>query len=68
MKRINIDSNQTHFIGCWNLENNNLCSEIIKFFKNNNNLQKQGITSSGKNLNVKSRIDISINPNDLKNI
>ena len=67
MKRINIDSNQTHFIGCWNLENNNLCSEIIKFFKNNNNLQKQGITSSGKNLNVKSRIDISINPNDLKN-
>ena len=67
MKRINIDSNQTHFIGCWNLENNNLCSEIIKFFKDNNNLQKQGITSSGKNLNVKSRIDISINPNDLKN-
>jgi len=66
MKRINIDSKQTHFIGCWNLENNNLCYEIIKFFKDNKNLQKQGTTSSGKNLNVKSRIDISINPNDLK--
>ena len=33
MKRINIDSKQTHFIGCWNLENNKLCNEIISFFE-----------------------------------
>ncbi len=67
MKRININSQQTHFIGCWNLENNKLCSEIIQFFKNNKNLQTKGVTASGKDLKVKSRTDISISPNDLKN-
>ena len=67
MKRININTQQTHFIGCWNLEDSGLCNEIIQFFNNNKNLQKQGVTFVGKNLNVKSRIDISVNPNDLKN-
>ena len=33
MKRININSQQTHFIGCWNLENNNLCNEITNEIK-----------------------------------
>ena len=66
MKRININTQQTHFIGCWNLENNKLCNEITNFFENNKNLQKQGVTASGKNLKVKSRIDITISPNDLK--
>ena len=28
MKRININTQQTHFIGCWNLKNNKLCNEI----------------------------------------
>ncbi len=48
MKRINIYKEQTHFIGCWNLENNKLCNEIINFFENNKNLHKQGVTASGK--------------------
>ena len=47
MKRININSQQTHFIGCWNLENNKLCNEIINLFENNKNLQIQGITDKG---------------------
>ena len=66
MKRININTQQTHFIGCWNLENNKLCNEITNFFEKNKNLQKQGVTASGKNLKVKSRIDITVSPNDLK--
>ena len=66
MKRININTQQTHFIGCWNLENNKLCNEITNFFENNKNLQKQGVTASGKNLKAKSRIDIKVSPNDLK--
>ena len=66
MKRININTHQTHFIGCWNLENNKLCNDIIDFFNNNKNLQKQGVTASGKDLKKKSRIDITVNPNDLK--
>ena len=67
MKRININTEQTNFIGCWNLENNKLCSEIIEFFENNKKLQKQGITAQGKNLKLKKTTDITINPNDLKN-
>ena len=66
MKRINIKSQQTHFIGCWNLENEKLCNEIINFFERNKNLQKQGITGKGKNLNLKKTIDITFRPNDLK--
>ena len=66
MKRINIDSKQTHFIGCWNLENNKLCNEITNFFENNKNLQKQGVTGKGRNPKIKKTIDITIHPNDLK--
>ena len=40
MKKINIDSRQTHFIGSWNLENKKLCNEIISFFENNKNLAR----------------------------
>ena len=67
MKRTSINTQQTHFIGSWNLENNNLCNEIIKFFENNKNLEKQEVTSTGKDLKAKSTTDISVTPNDLKN-
>ena len=67
MKRININSQQTHFIGCWNLENNKLCNEIAQFFENNKELQIQGITSYGKDLKAKKTTDIPVNPHDLKN-
>ena len=50
----------------WNLENNKLCNEITDFFQNNKDLQKQGLTASGKDLKKKSRIDITVSPNDLK--
>ena len=54
MKTININTQHSHFIGCWNLENNNLCEEIIKFFETNQNLQKKGISGSGKlDINIK---------------
>jgi len=67
MKRININSQQTHFIGCWNLENNKLCNEITQFFENNKSLQIQGKTASGKDLKAKKTTDIPVNPHDLKN-
>ena len=67
MKRININIQQTHFIGCWNLENNKLCNEITQFFENNKELQIQGITSYGKDLKAKKTTDIPVNPHDLKN-
>jgi len=66
MKRININTQQTHFIGCWNLENDKLCGEIINFFENNKSLQKPGVSGKGKNISIKKTTDITINPDDLK--
>ena len=66
MKRINIKSKQTHFIGCWNLENNKLCNEITSFFERNKNLQKTGVAGQCINLKIKKTTDIYINPDNLK--
>tara|TARA_X000001036_G_scaffold373759_1_gene361818 strand:+ start:226 stop:843 length:618 start_codon:yes stop_codon:yes gene_type:complete len=73
MERINIIENEldkkkeTHFVGAWNIKNDNLCKEIIRFFDENEKLQKNGATASGTNYTNKKTTDISINPNDLKN-
>ena len=73
MERINIIENElnkkkgTHFIGSWNIKNDNLCKEIIRFFDENEKLQKNGATASGTNYTNKKTTDISINPNELKN-
>ena len=66
MKRIDINSKENHFIGCWNIEDNDLCKNIIKFFDENEALQNQGLIGGGKDLSVKNSIDITIQPNDLK--
>ena len=67
MKRINIDTQQIHFIGTWNLEDEDLCKKIIQFFENNKNLQRKGTTSQGYNeKKIKSTTDITIKPNNLK--
>ena len=66
MKKINIKSQQVHFIGCWNLENNNLCEEITNFFEQNKNLQKPGASGMGMNTKIKKSTDIKIDPNDLE--
>ena len=49
MKKIEIKSPHVNFIGAWNIENNNLCDEIIKIFEENKNLHKKGKTLSGLN-------------------
>ena len=73
MERINIIENEldkkkeTHFIGSWNIKNDNLCKEIIGFFDENKGLQKKGTTALGTNYTNKKTTDISINPNELKN-
>ena len=68
MKKININSQHTHFIGCWNLENNQLCKEITDFFENNKSLQKPGSSGRGLNLKIKKTTDITIIPNDLEKL
>ena len=53
MKRLKIDNNQINFIGSWKLENDEISKNIINFFENNIDLQKDGSTGDGKNLNKK---------------
>ena len=67
MKRLNIKSPEANnFIGIWNINDENICENIIDFFEKNKDLQTKGQTSSGVNEEVKKSTDITINPNDLK--
>tara|TARA_B110000977_G_scaffold83556_1_gene111617 strand:- start:281 stop:895 length:615 start_codon:yes stop_codon:yes gene_type:complete len=64
MNRINI-SEKTNFIGSWNINNDNLCNNIVSFFENKEQLHQKGITSAGINEKIKKSTDIYIEPNDL---
>ena len=68
MKRIELTSQTSpHFIGSWNINNDELCKNIIDFFKNNSVLQKKGVTTGNTvNEEVKKTTDITINPESLK--
>jgi len=66
MKNIIIDNNKSpNFIGSWDIENVNLCEDIIKFFEQNKNLQQKGITANGFNEEIKKTTDITLNPSYL---
>ena len=61
MKRINVKKNvfnflkvfqPPHFIGSWNIENNELCKEIINFFDENKVLQRTGVTQNKSDFDV----------------
>ena len=68
MKRIELTGRTSpHFIGSWNINNDDLCKNIIDFFKNNSVLQKKGVTTGNTvNEEVKKTTDITINPESLK--
>ena len=65
MKRLKVENNQVNFIGSWKLENDEISKNIINFFENNIDLQKDGSTGDGKKLNIKKTTDINIHPKDL---
>jgi len=47
MKRFSTVSNKSpNFLGSWNMENDELCNEIIKFFEENKSLQQKGIVGN----------------------
>ena len=64
MERINI-SKEKNFIGSWNINDDNLCNNIVRFFENNKILQKKGATINGVDEKVKNSIDIGIDPSNL---
>ena len=69
MKRINLlNESKPNFIGCWFLNTNIICEDIINFFEKNKNLHHQGTTGNGVNIKHKKSIDITIKPNNLADI
>ena len=60
-------TDQPHFIGSWNIQNDDLCKEIINFFEKNKILHTKGFVGLGIDPTIKKTTDICINPNDLKN-
>ena len=58
---------QPHFIGSWNIRNDDMCNQIINFFEENKLLQHKGTVGKGINQTIKKTTDITISPNDLKN-
>ena len=64
MKRIHI-SDQTNFIGCWNLNDVNLCSNIVDFFENNKESHTKGSGISGVDEKRKKSTDMNIHPKNL---
>ena len=68
MERINFtdENERPHFIGFWNIKNDNLCKEIISFFEGNKILQKTGDMGSGTDFTKKKTTDITVKPSDLK--
>ena len=51
-----------NFIGSWFIEPLSVCDELINYFETHKNDQNIGLTSSGLNLEVKDRLDISMAP------
>ena len=67
MKKIKISNNSNpNFIGCWNIDNKELCKKIIDFFENSTELQSKGSTGGGVDENIKKTTDITIWPNKIK--
>ncbi len=67
MKKLNIDNDKSpNFIGSWNIEDDDLCKNIINFFDVNIELHQKGVTALGFDEKIKKSTDITINPLSLK--
>ena len=54
MKRLEIKNEASpNFIGNWDLENEELCNQIIDFFEKNSDLQTKGTTGGGVDESIK---------------
>ena len=62
MKRLKLNDDQVNFIGIWNIENQQLCKDIINFFEKNIDLQKDGSTSDGKKYEIKKNYRYKCSP------
>lgn len=66
MKRIEITCDTSpHFIGSWYLDDLTVCEELIRFFEEHQEQQKQGVTTDGLNTARKNSLDMPIAPAEI---
>ena len=67
MKKIELRSKKNnHFIGCWQMENQDTMDKIIDFFENNPKRHEIGISGHGKvDKEKKESVDLTIMPKEL---
>ncbi|MBT8145877.1 MAG: 2OG-Fe(II) oxygenase [Gammaproteobacteria bacterium] len=67
MQRIDLitDHSIPHFIGSWFLQPLSLCDDLVQFFESHQEIQTQGQTAGGVNLDAKNSTDMAIRPNEL---
>lgn len=54
---------QTHFIGCWTMEKDDLCDGLVDYFKKKAGVQRPGLVGSGViDTSLKQSLDISMTP------
>jgi len=53
MQRIDMEGSSPHFIGCWNIDQNSLCDDLIEFFITRRDSQKPGQSAGGVDHNAK---------------
>ena len=68
MKRININNkNNSHFIGSWKMDDDQLMEDLVDFFNKNHESHKQGEISTGAvDKKKKDCLDLFINPKEAK--
>lgn len=65
VERKDLESNAPHFIGSWNMQDASICDELIQFFEAHPELQTQGKTAGGLNLESKKSTDLTIRPREI---
>lgn len=66
MKRTNLEGLGPNFIGCWDIEQNSVCDELISFFESHEEKQEAGKSAGGVDPKAKNSIDITLHPRDLE--
>lgn len=67
MKKFPIKEKKSpNFIGSYLIENNKLLEDLINLFESSTSKVRQGSTTSGKNLDEKNSMDLSIYPSEIE--
>lgn len=62
---LEVNSKEPNFIGAWHIQPTTICDDLVEYFNKNEKRQKEGVTDTGRNIEIKSSTDITIQPAEL---